>query len=856
MTIGRALLIFAIASFIAATAPAQVAITGTVVDPSGAAVPRASVALEPSSGNRSSVTSAITDDQGGFRLVGIRPGRYQIVVLGGEAFTPLRRDLRVSTVEPGPLTLQLSLATLQESVEVTADDEVRPSVDPAANLDTTTMSGAALDQMPILDQDFIGAMTQFLDPASVATSGTTIVVDGVEMKRAGVPKSAVQEISINNDPYSAESSRPGRGRIEIITKPGASHLRGTIDFTFRNDALAARSYFAPVKPPEQREAAEGVLSGPIGRASSFLFTFSRQTDDAAAVVHAITPLGLSDLTVATPSTNTELMARVTHDWNEKHRSSFQVNWDRSTNVLQGVGGIVLPQAGANSTSREDDFVFNTHSVLTPTRLNQFQLTLEFDRDPTRSFSNAPGIIVRDAFVGGGAQATLLNTESGGKLNEIVTVSRGKQVIKFGVQIPNLNRRVFDDQTNQGGTFTFATLADYAAGRPDSYSVQQGPGRVAFWWREYGAFVQDQIKLASNLEASIGLRYDWQAFFHDSNNVSPRASLAWAPRKDEKTIVRAGAGVFYDRTGVRPIASLLLHNGTVLRSFTLLNPSYPDPFAGGKTLSDVPTNITELAPDVQIPYTFQYSMSVEQQVTKSAAVVLGYRGSHGYHLFRSVDINAPLPPNYSVVPDPRYGHVQQIRSDGRQRSDAVDFTMRGRAGKHLKGQIQYTWSRTLNDTGGIFWYPANQYAPPAAEWGPADFDVRHRLNLLATLEIGRWGNVGVSGKFSSAPPYNELVGIDLFHTALSNARPAGVGRNALRASGYSDVDLRWSREVPIPGGRGEKQNTLTMAIDGFNLFNHPNFSRYVGNVLSPFFLAPTTVSPGRRLQLSVEMKFGG
>jgi hypothetical protein len=48
----------------------------------------------------------------------------------------------------------------------------------------------------------------------------------------------------------------------------------------------------------------------------------------------------------------------------------------------------------------------------------------------------------------------------------------------------------------------------------------------------------------------------------------------------------------------------------------------------------------------------------------------------------------------------------------------------------------------------------------------------------------------------------------------------------------------------------------LSVDAFNILNHPNFSGYVGNVRSPFYLSPTTVFPGRRLQLSAEVKFGG
>ena len=438
----------------------------------------------------------------------------------------------------------------------------------------------------------------------------------------------------------------------------------------------------------------------------------------------------------------------------------------------------------------------------------------------------------------------------------MTLSHGKHIVKFGIQVPNLNRRVWDDETNQGGTFSFATLADYAAGHPYAYTLQQGSGHVSLWWREYGAFAQDQIRVNPNLQASIGLRYDWQAFFHDANNFAPRASLAWSPRKDGRTIVRAGAGVFYDRSGVGPIANLMLHDGSTLRSFTILNPSYPDPFAGGVPLAGLPVNVTRLASGIQIPYSVQYSLNVERQLGKTFSMVAGYRGTRGHHLFRSVDTNAPLPPDFASVPDPNFGHVQEIRSDGRLRSDALELTLRGRYRKRISGQLQYTFSRAMNDTGGINWYPSNQYAPLGAEWGPADFDVRRRLNLLTTFSAGRWGNLGVSARFASALPYTETAGVDFFHTGLSNARPPGVGRNRLRASAYEAVDMHWSHDVALTEAKGEKAREVTLAIDAFNVFNHPNFAGYVGNVRSPFYLAPTTVSPGRRLQLSAEVKFGG
>ncbi|MDQ6801389.1 MAG: TonB-dependent receptor, partial [Acidobacteriota bacterium] len=804
---------------------AALAISGRVIDPSGAGVPHATVTLR-------NIGTVTTDDSGRFSMQA-PSGRYRLEVSAGTAFSTARESITVPTE---PLTIQLALAKVAETVEVNADD-VRPSVD-TTNLDSTKLSGTTLEQMPVFDQDLIGALTPLLDPSSIATAGPTIIVDGVEMKGIGVARGAIDEITINEDPYAAESNRPGRGRIEVTTKPAGGDLHGTFNFTFRDAALATTNYFAATKPPGHRTSVEGTLTG-----HSFLFSFSQQTDDSTAIVHAIKPSGLFVQNVPAPSENLEIALRGARDWNEKHHASLQLNYDRSARSNRQVGGLVLPEAGVNTVGREAAAIFNLQSVLNPAKLNQFQLTLEFDRDPTTSLSKAPALIVRDAFTAGGAQSTIVRTESGGKISDAMTLSRKNHTIKFGIQVPNVNRRVWDDQTNQGGTYSFANLSDYIAGRPYAYVVQQGEGHAALWFREYGAFAQDQIKVSPRLSIVLGARYDWTGYFHDTNNWQPRMSFAWGARKG--TVVRGGAGTFYDRAGVAPIAAVLLHNGSELRSFTVLNPSYPNPPA----IAATPVDITRIAPDIQIPHTNHFGMSVEQRLNKSAAMTIGYRGSRGYHQFRSVDINALMPPDYATIPDPRFGHIQQFRSDGRQRSDALEVSFRGKVGKTFTAQAQYTLAKAMNNTGGIFWYPANMYAPADAEWGRADFDQRHRLSLIGTIKRGNWLQFGVSARFNSGLPYSETAGQDLFHTGLSNARPLGVARNAHEGRGTRDVDVRWAHDIALT-----KSKSATLSADIFNLLNHPNFSGYVGNIRSPLFGLPTTASAGRRLQLSVSSKF--
>src|SRR5207342_952686 len=119
-----------------------------------------------------------------------------------------------------------------------------------------------LESLPVFDQDYVSALSRFLDAGSLGTNGVTLLVNGVEVNSLGVSASAIQRIQINQDPYSAEFFRPGRGRIEVITKPGTDGYHGTLNLTFRDARLNARNPFSPVQTPEQRRIVEGSFGGP------------------------------------------------------------------------------------------------------------------------------------------------------------------------------------------------------------------------------------------------------------------------------------------------------------------------------------------------------------------------------------------------------------------------------------------------------------------------------------------------------------------------------------------------------------------------------------------------------------------
>lgn len=592
-----------------------------------------------------------------------QPGRYDVSIIKG-GFAPAIIHIRISGRSPAPLIVTLRVADFREQMTVTADS-TQVSADAGANLDTVTLDRKMLDNLPVFDQNYVGAITAFLDPGSVGTGGVTLVVDGVEQSSIGVSASAIQQVKINQNPYSAEFSRPGRGRIEIITKPGSTEYHGTFNTLFRDFHFNARDPFALTRPAEQRRIFEGNFTGPVGhsKTTSFLITANREEEDLQNIVNAFTPAGLVRENVDAPIRNLQLSAGMNHSFGDRHLISIRGNYADATRVNQNLGGVVLPEAGASTEDREDQIYYNDTYTISPKLLNQFRISFGRQHTPTVSVNQGPGIVVQDSFIGGGAQADRLQTENHINVNEVVSVSAGRHQIRTGINVPDISRRGLNDFTYARGVYSFSSLQDYLANRPFSLLQQQGNPHVVFIETVIGGFFQDDFRVNKRFSLSGGVRYDWQNFFHDNNNFSPRLAFTYALGTQGKTILRGGAGLFFDRSGAQPIFDLERYNGIRLRRILVSNPEYPVLTAVNST--DVyPTSIVRLEKDIHIPYTAQFSFGVEHQVAKDLTVSATYFATRGISLFRSRDLNAPPPPFYESRPSPGISVFREIESSGR------------------------------------------------------------------------------------------------------------------------------------------------------------------------------------------------
>ncbi len=835
-----------------AQSPSRFVISGVVQDQAGAAIVGARV--EIGEARTTSIQSATTDQSGRFEFKRIASGTYRLQV-SAPGFESTKLDVTVGSQSPAPLQLVLAIASLRQETTVTSEPAAI-TTEASDNKDTVSLSEQSLSNLPVFDQDYIGAMSRFLDPGSVGTNGVSLVVNGMEVNNLGVSPSAIKEIKINQDPYSAEYQRPGRGRIEVTTKPGSPEYHGTFNFIFRDAHLNARDPFALTRPPEQRRIYEGYLSGPINHSkkTSFVFSASRKEEDLQAVVVAAGLSGAIRANVSAPARTLQLSAQITHAISDTNTISVRESLLLESTDNQNVGGTTLAEAGVNSHNMEQEITFSQQVVLSPKLVNNFRLLLGVEKQSNESVNDNRRIIVLDAFTGGGAQADSLRTEYHAQLMETLSYSTGKHLIKGGVNVPDLSRRGYDNNLNRAGTFYFSTLADYALGRPFSFVQQQGNGHVVFLEKVIGLFIQDEYHPRKNLMVSAGLRYDWQNFFHDYNNFAPRLSFAYSLGKTQKSVIRGGAGIFYDRSGARPIQDILLFNGVRLRQFVHVNPTYPDPFSSGVPLSSQPVSVVRLEPNIRIPYLFQYSFSLERQLQKSTTLAVTYLGSRGFAQFRSRDINAPLPPAFLSRPNTSIGVLRQIESEGRRATDSLEVTLRGNVTRFFSGMAQYRLAFAHDNSSGINYLPPNAY-DLSGEWGRSDFDRRHRFELLGNINPGKLLNLGVSVSVYSGQPYTLITGIDQFHTGTANGRPAGVSRNSLQGPAYADLDLRWSRDFILRKGKKKDEGVkATLAVDAFNVLNEVNYSSFIGNLSSPFFGQAIAAQPPRRLQFSFRLKF--
>src|SRR5262245_28887530 len=835
-----------------------VTLSGVVEDQTEAVIPEAKLTLTNKATGEKRETKA--DGAGSLSFSNVRPGEYS---LKAEAKNFEAAELAITVGAAPPPAIKVKMKTsIKEAVTITAavDRRLNP-LSPENNADAVRFDDKLFIDLPTQGRNISPLLADFVSQATQGTEGPSVVIDGVEASRLSLPTSSIKRVSINKNPYSAEYRRPGKARVEVITEDGSDrHLHGGVAVFARNSALDARNVFARVKPDSDSRLFEARFSGPLpSKRGTVFLSGERNLNDEGVVVNARTLAGPFVDNVLAGRRNTNLLGRVDLPLSKVNMLNAQYVFDDESERNRGVGGFRLPEQAISAREREHRVQLSERAFFSNSFLNDLRFVFKRENERVGGLANRPAIVVAGAFTGGPSQTFRANRETALELHEIASYFRGKHELRFGAEF----RRNFiraTDASNFGGAFEFSSLDQFASGTPFVFRINQGQPDVSFSQQEVYSFFQDDVRLRQNFNLTLGLRYGWQSNLDDLNNFAPRLAFTFAPG-DRKTVLRGGAGIFYERLRETITQQALLFDSARIRELVIPNPSFPDPSVTSGASQTLPS-IVRVAPDIDAPYLTQASLSLERKLSKGMQLTVDYLTLRGAHLLRSRNINAPMPAT-GLRSDPNFLNINQVESSAFTRSNAMSVTLQGRIGDRLfKGMMQYTLSRTTDDTGGAFALPANNF-DLRPEGGRADFDQRHRFNFSGRLRAPLDFTLGARLALASGAPFNISTGFDNNCDTVANDRPSGVTRNTGQVPGFAQLDLRLTRRIrgiPAPfknghpsgdsGGSGD----LLISADAFNALNRTNFNRIVGEQSSTLFGQANSALPARTLQLSIKYSF--
>lgn len=361
----------------------------------------------------------------------------------------------------------------------------------------------------------------------------------------------------------------------------------------------------------------------------------------------------------------------------------------------------------------------------------------------------------------------------------------KHELKFGALLEHYQDNMYNP-TFGGGIFTFNGLREFLENRPARFVGIAPNGALDRYWRfnDVAFYVQDNVSVHPRLTLNLGLRYEFQTmpidiYGRDSallnltdpaptvgqlyrnptyKNISPRFGFAWNASGDGRTSLRGGYGMFFNTNNQQNLI-VTVTNPPATPRIIIANPSFPvPPFERG-----VGNSIRPVEWNIKNPYVHVFNLNLQQEIWRDFVATVGYAGSRGIHLWRSADVNIPIPqrladgtvffPAGAPRPNPAFSTIELKKSDGNSWYNALLFEVRRRFAHGFSFQSSYTLSRNIDTTqASTFFSDATNGTTNAFPEFPgfnynkglADYHAKHNWVANGTWEIPSAHNIGRAG----------------------------------------------------------------------------------------------------------------
>lgn len=604
------------------------------------------------------------------------------------------------------------------------------------------------------------------------------------------------------------------------------------------------------------------------------------------------------------------------DWHANDRNTISLDMNvmhwRSPHGIQTqavlTGGAALGNNG-NSTVEDRYGKASWTAVASPNAVNELRFGWFKDRlsDPGASDlfpaeTGATYITVAGSTVGAAqAYPRTYPSENRYQIVDNYSWTHGAHSAKFGVDY-STTQDWMNQLFNQFGGYSYSNLTAFArdfsgnTAGVKSYSTftqQFGNPIQNIRTTDINFYAQDTWKLSKHLTFNYGIRYektwipqptitnpDYPATGHinsPNKDFAPRASLSYS--LNDRTVIRAGYGIFYARFHGNALDTLYLGNGKYQTAISINNTQPGAPVFNGVVASatgfpagTISLNVADK--NFHAPYTQQGTLAIDHQLTRDLALSVSYIWTRGIGLFvqRDLNLGQPTSQSYTYIiqdaagtnvgtystplflfankPDPRYGKILQVENGGQSWYNALAVQLEKRFSHGFLGQLNYTWSHAIDDGNeqGASWNVASNFNNATfngnypLDKGSSTLDQRHRLSInwvwspvitrstspAAKYLVNGWELSAIT-TLASAHPISatinapstaagaEFPGISLFYSSLNGS--GGSSRVPFWPYDSMDIDQIYNVDAritrKIPISERVKAN---LSFEAFNVFN--------------------------------------